>query len=333
MSEALRANGVETPRIFATLAWGFDPERWGVLGFSNESVRNKLGGELRGGGLVLTMGTMGEDTPEPLRGRLMALHKLGTRAIATQELVEPEHWRRHLDEHNGRPKWPYGLPILTAEGFDDPLPLRSEILPRLHADNLHQKLATNYEELTVEEVRRVLAAPRTAVAEIWSSPVSDFIGGMTRPPKGPPPTSGERVLLRSSGPAATYCFQLRGTALAQTTINVAPAWSRVAIFKIGFSNDPARRRKELNTYLPDIRTLEWGPVLEQWHGDEINAWAMEQEVFVQLLRRAAVHVKGEIFAAKMGTLESAWTTAMTSTRRPTEPVHVAIGEEEQVQPA
>jgi hypothetical protein len=133
-----------------------------------------------------------------------------------------------------------------------------------------------------------------------------------------------------SGPGATYCFRLGGTALAKVAAFIAPSGSRFEVYKVGFSNDPGRRRNELNAYLPDASTLTWEPVWEQWHRDEINAWAMEQEVFNQLKAMQAKHIKGEIFAATEDAISGAWTAAMTTTRRPTGPVTVTIGHEEQI---
>lgn len=320
----------DVPKIFATLAWGFDPEHWGAVGFSNEGVRNRLASELwSSDGLVLTMGTTGEETPVELRGRLLGLHRLGTMAIATEELVEPQRWQDHICDNGGEPKWPFGLPIREAEEFDDP-PLRAELLPRLHKENLHRKLASNYELLTAEEARRVLALPRRRVERIWASVAADFAAHLTKPPKGPRPSPGQRVLSRSSGPAATYCFRLEGSAIALVSANIAPSWRQWTVYKVGFSNDPERRRRELNAYLPDEATLRWATFMAQWHADEINAWAMEQEVFRQLLSRSAAHVKGEILAARPSVLEASWSAAIGSARRPGGPVLVNAGSEEAI---
>ena len=74
------------------MAWGFAPKTWGAIGFSLEGARNRLAEELRkSDGLVLTMGTMGEETLPEFRGRLLGLHKLATRTIPTAEMVEPTH--------------------------------------------------------------------------------------------------------------------------------------------------------------------------------------------------------------------------------------------------
>lgn len=318
--------------IFATLAWGFGPDAWGAIGFSSQKVRNSLADDLRKkGGTVLTIGTMGPETVSAEQGRLLGLHKVSTLPIRTGELVEPTLWNKHLLENGGAPKWPFGLPIISAERFDDPQPFRRQLLPRLHNEILHMKLATNYVELTPEEAAAVAEVPRTLVPKIWSTPLSAFATRRSgSPPKGPRPSPGLRTLSISSGPAATYCFVLQGTALRAVTANIAPIGSSLRIYKVGFSNDPERRRRELNTYLPDSQTLEWRLMLMQWHEDEINAWTMEQEVFSQLRRLKAEHIKGEIFSALEAEIVKSWHSAILSSKRPADPVEVTIGQEEAI---
>jgi len=316
--------------IFATLAWGFAPDTWGAIGFGFEKVRNELAADLRNkGGSVLTIGTMGAETMPEEQGRLLALHKVGTLPIRTEELVQPSLWSSHLRDNGGKPKWPFGLPIASAERFDDPQPTRRWLLPRLHDENLHMKLATNYVELTPDEANAVLAAPRTQVGEIWSTPISAFATKrLGRSPPGFKPSPGQRTLMVTSGPAATYCFALEGAAVKQISANIAPFGSDLRIYKIGFSGDPERRRQQLNAYLPDPRTLEWRSVMADWHADEINAWAMEQEIFAVLRRRGVMPIKGEIYALGQMDLLTAWQSAVTTAKRPTGSVQVTIGDEE-----
>lgn len=146
--------------------------------------------------------------------------------------------------------------------------------------------------------------------------VPDFKAGLIQPPAGPPPFIGTRILETTSGPAATYCFQLAGQALDQILKNVTTKWTEVGIFKVGFSNNPKRRLSEINNYLPDESVLSWKPHLVQWHTDEINAWTLEQAIFVQLSALGATWIKGEIYATKPNTLMSAWATARQSAERP-----------------
>ncbi len=246
--------------IFATLAWGFGPDTWGAIGFSNEKTRNALADDLRKkGGSVLTIGTMGTETGPADKGRLLGLHSVSTTPIRTEELVEPTVWSQHLHENGGTPKWPFGLPIISAERFDDPRPPRRQLLPRLHDDGLHMKLATNYEELTPEEAALVLGASRTPVSHIWSTPLSAFavrrIGSF---PKGPKPSPGVRALSIQSGPAATYCFVLAGTALDRVAVNVAPPGRGLTVYKVGSRTTPSGGARNLtHTYR----------MIEAWSGD------------------------------------------------------------------
>lgn len=322
---------VDQPKIYATLAWGFAPERWGAIGFSQESVRNRLAQELRSSdGLVLTMGTMGEETVEAERGRLLGLHTLGTRPVATEELVEPGLWASHIADNGGSPKWPYGLPIIAAQRFTAP-PLRARLLPRLHEENLHRKLAANFELLTDDEVAAVLACGRESVSELWSSPKGSFVSHvLPGRPTGPPPVPGERLLSARSGPAATYCFRLNGQALAAVARGILGWPSDLVIYKVGFSNDPSRRLRELNAYLPDEGMLGWTHAWAQWHRDEINAWAMEQAVFRILASRKAKHIKGEIFAVREADMQRAFWEAQAGAQRPHGPVMVTSGAEERI---
>lgn len=255
---------------------------------------------------------------------------MATRPVPTQEMVDPDRWADHLAENGGQPKWPFGLPIVSAERFLSP-PLRAHLLPRLHEENLHRKLASNYELLTPEEAVRVLNEPREPVPAIWASSKASFVTNLLpRTPSGPPPSRGERVLSACSGPAATYCFRLQGTALGHVARYLAPATSKLEIFKVGFSNDPVRRLRELNAYLPDENTLGWVADWAQWHRDEINAWTMEQQVFRVLRARRALHVKGEIFAVSESEMRDAFTEAQRVATRPSEAPSVLIGDEERI---
>lgn len=310
-------------RIFATLAFGLDPEVWGAFGFASDKVRNDLAQEIRPQDRVLIIGTHGPETHvEEERGRLLGLIEAARQAVNTGELVEPSRWQRHLDEFNGVARWPYGMPIASAEKFDKPLPESREILPRIYERNLHMKLATHYEALMPDEVARVLALPRHPVKSIWRTPRGSFAANLLQGRPGPPPSLPPRLLTPSSGPAATYCLALKGGAAREASEPVLgrkPDWS---VFKVGFTNNPSRRRDELAAYFPHAAQLDWKFTLLQWHADEINAYAMEQEVFAQLARLGSYRFKGEMVAASEAMIAEAWNLARLNAQRPVEPVEI-----------
>lgn len=296
--------------IYASLVHGIDLDRWGAFGFSKEVVRDQLARELQEGDLVLSIGTMGEPTPEPLRGRLLALMKVGRRQVFTQDYVEPQHWANHLAGNNGVPRWPYGLPIISAEVFSEPLPEKNVALPRFKEANLHMKLATNYERLTPDEEMLVLKQLRETAPSIYQAQSASFMAGLLQRRPGPPPSTSPRIISRTSGAAATYLLRLEGK------MAVDFSGSKLVIAKGGFSTDPIRRLKEINSFLPDENLLRWSIELEQWHIDEVNAYAMEQELFRQLSIEGFLHLKGELYRGDPRRLRTAWYSALQNAIRP-----------------
>ncbi|HEY3798522.1 MAG TPA: hypothetical protein VGL58_09215 [Caulobacteraceae bacterium] len=316
----------DAPRVFATLAFGLEPEVWGAFGFASATVRNNLAQVATPRDRILIIGTQGTETAEAERGKLLGLIEVGRQAVQTVDLVEPHRWAQHLDEFGGIARWPYGMPIVSAELFDTPLPESRKVLPRVYANNLHMKLATNYEALTAEETTAVLALPRHRVADVWKSPTGSFaanLAGGKRP--GPPPTRTPRLLTPSSGPAATYCLALTGNVADRVAEGILRRRSGWRVYKVGFSNNPVRRRGEITAFMPDEAKLGWDFVHTEWHRDEINAYGMEQEVFAQLKRAGAERFKGEMVAATESMLLEAWIAARVQAKRPTE--SVAIGPE------
>jgi len=308
--------------IYASSEWGSNLERWGAWGFTDKKTRDRLARTIKPDDYVLSIGTRGKETSETERGRLLLLMRIGTELIATRDLVDPEYWNKIVAQKGVGEPWPFGFPIKSAERFDNP-PLRSMILPRLDKENLHITLARHFIQLTREEVGAVLSLPRTPDTNIYSTPTTAFASRMRGQGKGPPPFIGSRTLTTMSGTAATYCMELTGAA-ASHLIEPLKKESGQSVFKVGFSNDPDRRRGELNAFLPCESTAHWFKVRVQWHDDEINAWALEQEIFNILGNSGINRFKGEMIIATRSEIEAAWEAARKSAQRPEHEVIIPI---------
>jgi len=246
---------------------------------------------------------------------------IGTDPIETRSMVEPAFYEEHV-RRTGKEPWPFGFPIKSAEAFE-PKPLRSEILPRIAKDNLHRVLGRYFVELTPQEVELVLGLPKRMVSDIYSTPLAAFSARLRSGPTGPAPSLKMRTLSPQSGPAATYLMHLSGSAYQHITSRIAAPDQLV--FKVGYSNDPNRRRNELNAYLPCEESLCWTRDREQWHDDEINAYAMEQEIFRLVLNEPqANRIKGEIIVANRETIDRIWATALSTSSRPVSPPTVEL---------
>jgi hypothetical protein len=310
-------------RIFASGVFGSDYDLWGAWSFTDRRTRDKLARTIGDDDWCLAIGMTSTYTPERERGRLLALLKIGPELIGTREMVEPEHWRRSVEEH-GVGKWEHGFPIRSVERFvptGDGLPTRREVLPRVDAENRYMQVGRYFLELMPEEVARVLALPRTVDPSIYQSATSAFSSRLRRGFTGPPPTNGTRLLTTTSGPAATYLALLTGSAATPVAQPVL-AGPRDLVWKIGFSNAPDRRLAELNAHLPCAGSLRWELTRTQWHEDEINAWAMEQRIFELGSLRGANRFKGEMIAANRDLIDALWADARASAVRPSQPVEV-----------
>lgn len=311
---------MSSPRIFASGVYGSDFDVWGAWSFSDAGTRNRLGEEIGPNDYCLSIGMMGNDTPEHERGRLLALIRIGPEQILTPELVHPDKWRQSVQRYGQR--WMYAFPIRSVERFDE-RPLRSLILPRIGRENLYRTVGRHFVELTSGEVSKVLALPRTADPNIYTTTVSAFASRLLKTRRGPIPKPGERTLTAKSGPAATYCLELVGSAVSQATepLGLNPS---LKILKVGFSTNPERRIGEINAYLPCEDALCWKLVRCQWHEDEINAWAMEQRIFDFLEDRGIPPLKGEIVCAGADEFTAFWEAALRTSERPSHSVSVPV---------
>ena len=116
------------PRIFASGVFGSDYDLWGAWSFTDRGTRDRLAETISDEDWCLAIGMTSTHSPVHERGRLLALLKIGPELIRTQEMVEPEHWRRTVELH-GPGKWLYGFPIKYVERFEigpDGLPRRRE---------------------------------------------------------------------------------------------------------------------------------------------------------------------------------------------------------------
>lgn len=308
-------------RIFASSVWGFDPDRWGAWPFADRKTRDKLAGIIGPDDFVLSIGTTGKEAQEGVRGRLLALMKISSELVETRQLVEPSFYNESVDL-NGGEKWPFAFPIKSADAFD-PRPLRNEVLPRIQEQNLFMALARHFVELTESEVQRVLNLPRIPVPFVYSTPTSAFAARLRKAVPGPMPKAQSRILTAESGPASTYLMELKGSALEQVLKHVRTDHTK-RLYKVGFSNNPIRRLGELNGYYPCDRSLHWQEMLTQWHDDEINAWAMEQEVMRMLAEAGAERIKGEMFLTPAALIRKIWEEAKMSTQRPRHSISIRV---------
>ena len=111
--------------LFMTKVWG-----WGIpvgpLQFSTKGWRENALSQLNSGDQVVLVGTMGEQTQDNMKGRLLGVMEPTTEPVMSLDFVEP---RSPSDFVDGEYKWPFGLMNKRAWSLPDQ-PSLSEISER-----------------------------------------------------------------------------------------------------------------------------------------------------------------------------------------------------------
>lgn len=127
---------IDFKRIFATRGYGFDPDRWGMLGFGREGSRdgvlNLMGGESIFVVQFCSPNQQENDAgalamlPENL-GRVLGLIRVLPNPVLSETHVEPEFRKLSISKW-GKDKWPFGLEVDRAWTFPAK-PFSRDVLP------------------------------------------------------------------------------------------------------------------------------------------------------------------------------------------------------------
>lgn len=306
------------PHYFATKVHGFDPARWGGLGFPRDAQLATTQTLLtrHPDNLVLHIATRGEDTAPDERGRVLGWARLSADAVATHDLVEPRLWETSVAKH-GPDRWPNAIPYLEAWLFDHP-PLEDEFLPRL--TGYARAMGNGLIPLSEEEASPLVMRSMTA-KEVYrhgdhlrrlqwnaarlAAPVDPHL---FRPPM---PPLGHILQERTDGQAYTYCAVLEGEAAAASFDAGREVGARA--YKIGWSSDIEKRERNLNFGMPDCDRLRWRMQRLYPHASHGDARAMEESVHCELASlRGARAGSQEVFILPPGRMRSAWMTEIAA---------------------
>lgn len=257
-------------KMFLTKVWGWDVPV-GPLQFSTSGWRDNALRQLQQepGACIVLVGTMGDQTPEEMKGRLLGVMEPSLEPVMTLDF---DVRARAIDFVDGGYKWPVGLMNLRAWSLPEH-PRLNEISDRTFSMDSAQGIVP----LTDDEVARVLALHwhqeellrPTAQAQARM----DKKHGVEKRRTAPPPTTTRRgVMHMRRAPAYTYAMKIVG--------------ARSNAFKIGWAFDFKQRARQFNhAALPALGGLEYKPLFFHMWDTARQAFAMEQALLAHLLDR------------------------------------------------
>lgn len=236
--------------------------------FSTSGWRDNALRQLEPGDRVVLVGTMGDQTPEDMKGRLLGVMEPSREPVMSLDF---DVRARPGDFVDGEYKWPVGLMNLRAWS----LPLRPKLI-EVSDRKFGMDSAQGIVPLTDDEAARVLALDwrdeellqPTAQAQ---ARMAKRHGTVKR--TAPPPTTTRRgVMHMRRAPAYTYAMRV--------------ADARPSAFKIGWAFDFKQRARQFNhSALPGLGGLEYQPFRFHLWDTARQAYAMEQALLAHLSDR------------------------------------------------
>lgn len=274
-----------------TKTWGFSSPS-GPLQFSLQGWRNRARGLLRPGDLVVIVGTMGDETEQDERGKILGLMEPTTIVVSSLDF-DLARGPRDFDE-NGNYRWPFGLELHRAWRFTEPR----------HALSKFSKRRFSIVPLLPDEAEAILQLPIEPVSLRRPIRATARIEGSeaARRKAAPPPTTTRTgVMHMRRAPAFTYAMAIEGA--------TTPA------FKIGWAFDWKQRERQFNqAAMPQNGGVRYRTILNELWGTASEAFRMEQA----LLRTfdAARHAANiEIVISDPDSLQRVWIDHLMAIRR------------------
>ena len=306
----------EPPNVWLTSFYGFSPETWGYLGFSNDGQRKHFIRETQPGALVVIYGTRTR-APTAQRGMVIGIQQVSHRVNHAEAFMDPSAWARKHADPDQREKWNLAVKATRAWRVveESYMPIE-EFAPETYTTARAQFIGSQGVRLTSAEARRLLDFTLIEASVFGEMPITAAApasGAELLSPSRPGPVSQSGYFCKEAeGPKSLYVLRLRGDESAYLGY---PANGR-AIVKVGMSGSPSSPCQALNSSFP-IGTFGWevlrtnkifGLPLFPKSSDAISA----ETRIKAYLHQYEQSLGGEFFLAKLSSVHAAWEAATGS---------------------
>jgi hypothetical protein len=279
-------------KLFLTKVWGWDAPV-GPMQFSTSGWRDNALRQLEPGDRVVLVGTMGDQTPEDMKGRILGVMEPSREPVMSMDFAVRA---RPGDFVDGEYKWPVGLMNLHAWSLPE-RPKLTQISDRKFSMDSAQGIVP----LTDDEAVRILALEWSAEALL--QPTAQAQARMAKKHgaakrTAPQPTTSRRgVMHMRRAPAYTYAMKVVG--------------ARPDAFKVGWAFDFKLRARQFNhAAMPGLGGLEYKPFRFHLWDTARQAYAMEQALLSHLSDRLHKDNREIVQGLSDDALDTAWLTAV-----------------------
>lgn len=305
--------------VWLTSFWGYSPESWGCIGFTEEVDRDAFLRKAPDGCLIAIYVTGNRARPDgiPMKGKVVGLMELSRKTGIVQDFIsaeEVEFLRTEIE--NG--KWRYSVQARRAWSFvpEEWLPV-AEFAPTTYRPELGRHISRRCIRLTANEASRALGMNvvprplfRSGAPMAPELPMS-ALDAITFSQAGPV-SQNPHVVAESEGPKRLYILRLVGNVDAM--LGSVDAGGR-DILKVGFSASPLSRRDTFQAALPGTG-YRWEIVRANdrpWRNSQVAIAG--EDAMKDAMRTAALG--REFFLGSDADIERAWNAGQAAASRAT----------------
>lgn len=301
---------IEAPRIWLKAFWGFDPENEGYLGFTRLADRQHFLETARSRDKVLIYGATSDWTLREHRRQILGLLEVELEQTSAADRMTPEAWERRRSlgfEH----RWSLGVFVRRAWRIERRIEIR-HLAPVTYVPKNIRLIVSRGQLLAPEEVEAVLRLPVRAT-NVFGEPPLEVVqiaempfSRVFKPSRGLTPAFGRRQSNYEDGEHYLYILIADGPVEALLGEAAGDLIGK-ALLKIGYSNDPFRRRDDHNSALPPAGVLKWRlSVRSQPFVDGLSAKHAEDMLKKMLLTEGLISLGGEFFLGSIDCAERAF---------------------------
>lgn len=310
----------DPPNVWLTSFYGFSPETWGFLGFSNAGQRNRFVRETKPGALVVIYGHKSR-APASQRGKVIGVQQVSHRVNHAQAFMDPSEWVRKQADTDRASHWNLAVKATRAWRVVEEAYLPVEALaPETYSPARAQVIGSQGMRLTVREARKLLDLTLIETSVFGETPLTAAVpasGAELFAPSLPGPVSQSGYFCKEAeGPKSLYILRFMGN---ESTYLGKPANGRW-IVKVGMSASPSSRCLAFNAALPP-GVFEWN-VLRTNETDGLPQFAKsadairaESHVKAYLHQQYGASLGGEFFLAEPTAIYAAWDSAVANLKR------------------
>lgn len=304
----------DPPNVWLTSFYGFAPERWGMLGFSQDGHRKHFISNTKPGVLVVIYGHKTK-SPKLQQGMVIGIQQVSHNVNHAKAYMDPSEWLRKEADPERAGKWNLAVKATRAWHVapENYVPIE-EFASDSYTTSKAQHIGSFGVRLTPAEARRILSLQLFETSVFGEIPVDASVlasGQEQFAPSKPGPVSQSPYMCREAeGPKSLYILRLCGNAdafLGQPSHNKS-------IIKVGMSGSPESRCLALNNALPrgafrweiiHTNAREGRPLFPRSKPAIAAETGMKSELHLH-----GCSLGGEFFLADDALINSVWNKAM-----------------------